>query len=319
MTTNQDIQYGLSALNTTWQEGATDFFNRGMTGPMMDLATVYKSPTVNLSLAWLANPPRMTEWLGERIVSQSRSYTLSSRMKKYQKTLEIPRESIAYGQLGIAATQVAAFFDSATSEYDGHIYSKYTSSSGVGPVGYDGVALISTSHPHGPGGAVQSNHGSTANLSYSALVTADATMRLFRAENGENYGITPTHLLVGANLRVRANELMGIDRIVGLAGDGTVDGGTRVAGATKSNPMNGAMQVIVTQREAGYHWSVLDLSKPNMKPFVMQENRFPEALSLDEMTSQPRWTRDVFQYALEGDFEATSGYWQTIYKALGTG
>lgn len=316
MATNTDIGYAQAAVNTTWQEGLSDFFNQGMVGPMLDLADVQTTATEYQAWSWLANNPRMAELIGARVIQMVRAYTFSARIKTYHKTVAYKRKDLVYGKLPTILKQIQALFADGQSEYDQHIHDKYASSSGVGPVGYDGVALISASHPHGPSGN-QSNHGSTANLSYSAVVTGDAAMRLFRRENGESFGMTPTHLLVGPNLTVRAKEILGIDRLIAVANDG-LEAGTRVAAGVKSNPMSGAMQLIINPRETGYHWSILDLSKPLLRPFTMLEGRFPEGLSRDEMTDDGRWNRDEFEYSLEGDFEACAGHWQSIYKALGT-
>jgi phage major head subunit gpT-like protein len=315
-TTNTDIAYGLAAVNTTWEEGATDFFSGGMVGPMIELLTeTYQSETEYMAHAWLANDPAMSDWLGDRIVDMVRAYTFMTRMKPKQATLEFKRKEFAYDKLGVTLKKVQAFFQGARWNYDKHMHEKYASASGAGPTGYDGVALISASHPHGPAGATQSNSASTTVLSHSALVTYDAVMRLFRKENGESYGMTPSHLMVGANNAVKAKELLGIDRLLPFANTGIEAAAAVVGGVAKTNPFDGAMQLIVNQRETGYHWSILDLTKPGIRPFVMQENRFPEALSLDSMTDAPRWQRDVFQYSLEGDFEGDAGHWQSIIKS----
>jgi phage major head subunit gpT-like protein len=315
-TTNVDISYGLAAVNTQWTEGATDFFNKGMEGPMLDLVDIVPSDTEYQAFAWLANSPMMSDWLGDRIVDMVRAYTFLTRMKPKQATIEFKRKELVYGNLPIVMKQIASFFGSARANYDAHMYAKYASNSGAGPTGYDGVSLISGSHPHGPAGATQSNSASTTALSYSALVTYDAVMRLFRRENGESYGMIPSHLMVGPNKASVGKELLGIDRLLPFANTGIEAAASVVGGVTKTNPyFSGAMQLIVNNRETGNHWSILDLTKPGIRPFVLQENRFPEAISKDQMTDDPRWQRDVFQYGLEGDYEGDAGHWQSIIKS----
>jgi len=112
--------------------------------------------------------------------------------------------------------------------------------------------------------------------------------------------------------------LLGLDRLAAVANDG-LEAGTRIGVATKSNPyFSGAMQLIVNPRETGYHATLLDLSKPGVRPIKLVLNKSPEAVSMDQMDSFARWTRDKLQYAVEADLGIGPGEWQAAYKMTGT-
>lgn len=319
---NTDLSAGLLAASTAYITGHQEFFARGMTGAYAEYTEVIPTSERQLQIDLITNHPVMSKWLGARKEKTMRHYKQVVTYDKYEATLKIKRDDIAYGRREAVSRAISDFFSRQSSAYDKAVFTEWVSSSGAGPTCYDGVALFSASHAHGPDASTQSNLGSGTALSYSALNTAVQTMQLLQFENGEPMGVNPTHIEVGPKLRTRVLELLGGDRVIGVNYAGAEATSSVVAAATRSNVFAGEYEIRINERmnAAGtghYYWTLMDLSKQGARPMILQENRFPEAVVRDSMTDPRRWSNDEFLYGLEGDFAPAAGLWQLAYRGTG--
>jgi phage major head subunit gpT-like protein len=149
-------------------------------------------------------------------------------------------------------------------------------------------------------------------------------MRLFAYENGEPMNISPDTLEVGPKLKMRAMELLSTSRLQTATAASVYDAGAAaVAAGAIPGQWNGMFNLIINPRmnasgTGHFMWTLMDLSKPGVRPMVLQENRFPEPITNDSMTSARRLAQDEFEYRLEGDFGAHPGMWACAYRGTGT-
>jgi phage major head subunit gpT-like protein len=321
--TNTDLSAGLLAASTAYLTGHQEFFAGGMVGPYAEYTEKISTRERQIQLDLITNHPVMSKWLGARKEKTLRHYKQVVTYDKYEATLKIKRDDLAYGRMEAVSRAISEFFALQSTAYDKAVFTDFISSSGAGPTCYDGQALFSTAHPHAPDSGTWSNLASGTALSYSALNTAAQTMQLWQFENGEPMGVNPTHIEVGPKLKQRALELLGADRIVGINYSGAEATSSVVASSTRTNVIAGEYEIIINPRMQAsgtghYYWTLLDLSKQSARPMIIQENRFPEPVIRDSMTDPRRWSNDEFLYGLEGDFAPAAGLPQLCYRGTGT-
>lgn len=323
MSTNLDIQASLLSANTSYMVGYEGFYSAAMPGAYQAYTEIMKADGNQITLNWLANHPVLAKWLGPVVDQFLRAYSQTTTMVPFIANLPIRRVLMAYDKTGAVAKAISDFFARNISAYDKAVFDEWMSASGAGPTCFDGTALFNTSHPHAVSGGVQSNIGAGSALSHSTLTIAEYAMRLFAYENGEPMDINPDTLEVGPKLKTRAAELLSADRLQTTTNGSAFDSGTIVAAGTRSSVWNGMFKLIVNPRmnasgTGHFMWTLMDLSKPGIRPMILQENRFPEPIVSDSMTAQRRLVNDEFEYRLEGDYGASPGMWAVAYRGTGT-
>lgn len=324
MATNLDIQASLLSANTSYMVGYEGFYNAAMPGAYQAYTEIMKTDGNQITLNWLANHPVLAKWLGPVVDNFLRAYSQTTTMVPFIANLPIRRVLMAYDKTGAVAKAISDFFSRNISAYDKAVFDEWMSASGAGPTCFDGTALFNTSHPHAVSGGVQSNIGAGSNLSQSTLTIAEYAMRLFAYENGEPMDINPDTLEYGPKLRTRALELTGSQRLQTTTNAvGGFDTGTIVAAGTVPGVWEGRFKHIVNPRmnasgTGHFMWTLMDLTKPGVRPMILQENRFPEPIVSDSMTAQRRLVADEFEYRLEGDYGASPGMWAVAYRGTGT-
>lgn len=252
------------------------------------------------------------EWVGEKQFEDARAYSRTETMKFYYKTLALKRSELQYNSSGTVAAMAANFASDAATMLDKLVIDKLSAN----PTCYDGVSLVSASHPNGAGGATWSNSSSNA-LSESELRSAIIAMQKFQRENGEYYGINPTHLMVGPDLQHLAKELVGDTRPVGVTAAGVWPAtGSAVAAAGIQNVIGGSIQVIVSPRFDSNDWLLMDLSRGNLRPMSLFVGRKPELIHDGSMTAGDRYKRDLFTWSIEFDAVAAAGLPQLCFGRI---
>lgn len=315
------LMEGLSAANTTFETAYSELYSKQLPGVYQQYTKVITGNTMVLDLRWTTNHPTMRKWLGSRVEKYVRTYQQSYVLEKYESTLPIARMLMQYNNnMNLIGDSVSQFVSNAGNAYDQAASAALDSNTGAGPIGFDGVSLVSATHPHGPGGTTQSNLALGVNLNWVNLDAARTAMTQFKFENGEPAQVHPTHIRVGPKLETRAKELVGAaQRITAYSNAGAQDATSGViAAAPIVNIWHGELDVIVDQRITNFYWDLLDLSQPGVKPVILYEGRKPVPIHLDKMTDLPRFYNDTFIFGLEGDFTAGAGMWMTIYRATGT-
>lgn len=263
--------------------------------------------------------PVIREWTGGKQFPDAQAASQSLTMKTYERSFKIKRLDLLTDRTGATAKRMQSFLNDTASIYDKLAHEALVANG----TGYDGVALLSASHPRGPAGATQSNTGTTA-LSHAQFETVMVAGSSLRDANSEPLGIAYNLLRVGPKLAALAREITGSnERIIAVANDG-LEAGTRVAAATGPNARGlqvfsgGSVDVVVDPRLVGTYddyYYLIDTSRGVM-PIVGYEFRAPEAISQDEMSAEGRFLADEFRYSVECDVVFASGVWQVIYGGL---
>jgi phage major head subunit gpT-like protein len=321
--TNQSF---VDAASTTFHAKFDELFEKGTPGFFRYFTEVIPTKSKVNEIDLLEAMPVIREWLGAKEFISIRASKLSATVKKYEKSFEIDRLDVQADQTGLTGRRIAAFLNSDGGQvYDKIVSDALVSNSGDGPVGYDGVNLISTAHPRGPSGN-QSNKSTTA-LSFGQHDSIMQAGMGLRDERGEPFGISYDVMMVGPkNMRLGMEITQSSERIIGIAGDGSLDSGTRVAATTIPNVWGpgtqvyggGPMTLLVNPRLVGTqddYYYYFDTKKGAM-PIVLFEFRSPEAIEQMQMDSEARFLLDKFRASVECDVVATAGAWQTVYAGI---
>lgn len=327
MATNLDIQAGLLNHNTGFRIMWEEAYNNADPGPyQLWTERIDANGVQQVTLGWLSNTPIWRTWTGSKVYKEPRSYTFTVTYDQREATLILKRNMVDYDQTGVVNKALNGFIQAnITDGYDNFVASQLDSASGAGPTGFDGVALYSTAHPHGPSSAsTQSNLGSASNLSHSTLVTAEQTALLWLEENGRPVRPNFNVMRVGPNLKRRAQELLSADRMVIVNSDGDFDTKRStsstfdvVGAATRSNVWQGDMTLVVDPRVTTYYWDLHDTQK-GYKPMILFITRAPEPIAQTDMTDPERFNNDNYVYSVECDVGVAAGHWYATYRGTGT-
>lgn len=264
---------------------------------------------------FLGAMPVVREWVGKRERQSQRAYNHTYALKTYEATFGLKRKKLRYDRIGAIGRRIKAFFQRNKYWKEKILFDKLVTN----PTGYDGVAMFSASHPHGPAGATQSNTGSAA-LSVNALNAASIVGASLRDERSENLGVSYDLLVVGPKNAKLGREITGSTRLMTFAADGTTDGtASQIGGVAMPNFfVGGSMNLLVWPRLVGTYddyWYCFDtvIGAPAM---ILYEGRAVEPLQRTDMEDPKRWELDEFEWALESDHCAVAGAWQSAYASI---
>jgi len=114
-----------------------------------------QSSTDRTTYPWLGQFPKLREWIGERILKSLEAHDYSIKNKKFESTVEVPRESVEDDQFGIYSPMMEEM-GIAAAEYRGDtVYDLIRQGDTL--LCYDDQPFFSASHPVGDG--VESNWG----------------------------------------------------------------------------------------------------------------------------------------------------------------
>lgn len=135
------------------------------------IATVVPSSTRQENYGWLGAWPKLREWLGDRQVQSLATSTYTLVNKKYETTVEVPRDDLdddtygIYGPMMTALGQAVAVFPDEL--VFGLLANAFTTTC------YDGQPMCSTAHPTGEL-AAQSNSGGGSGAPWFLMNTKSA-------------------------------------------------------------------------------------------------------------------------------------------------
>lgn len=250
--------------------------------------------------------PQMKEWVGERDFTAMRANAISIAITNYSKATKIERNRILgdrTGEIGAALQEWLA--DVANDKMN---LATQALLDGFSVNGYDGVPLFSASHPNAPDGGTSVNTDSNT-LSRANILTKKTRMINRQGENGRLFGVRPNVLMVGPALEDRAKDIVAQMRTQGLAADGTLDGGTRVAGTTIPQSLD--LQIVVNPYLVGtsaFHWFLLDstkMAKPIIMPVLVDATPRDDAADPFPATPDARFSVDLH-------LGLGAGAWQVI-------
>lgn len=120
-----------------------------------------------------------------------------------QRVEQLADSSAVFREKSAAGVFVNAFTDSGTD------------AEGFSVAGPDGVGLISTAHPNGPGNSTTQSNEFTLALTGPNLITVKSAMRSFGDDRGELFPVNPDTLLVPPELEETALTIVNSDRLPG--------------------------------------------------------------------------------------------------------
>lgn len=310
-------QAAVDVANQTWQSIGDEVFSVPMKGlyPLYTDEATTDSKIVNHAI--LAAFPRLREWLGSKVYADVVTYSVSGEVKPYEASFKLKRLDLITDRTFGYARRMRQWMEDASLVND--VCSNYLLSN---PVGYDGVALFSASHPGGPAGATQSNTTTSA-LSFATLDAALQNGGLLADENGISLGIQYSVLRVGPKLASLAREIVksGI-RPVAINASG-VEATSSVLAATNIENFKGlqifdggALTIVVDPQLRGTYDDYWYLHDPRILPIARYVLREIEPVINDQMTSAARFERDELEYSVEGDFALVPAMWQGTYAGI---
>lgn len=276
-------------------ETLADSALRGSVSPVWQLFARRVTPNGSLAHEVIipGATPAWKEMKGQREYESFRVYTKRVPLKKYDKYLRLPRESVVYDNTGATAQALSDFTANLGEFLNKHAIEALHSN----PTGADGVALINDSHPFASGGGSWDNKLTDA-LSFSSFSTARAAMRSLKKENGELIGLEPRVLLVHPDQEQVALEIAQADQRPVSVGTAGAINSAGIGGSAITNVFRGSIDVVVSGYWTSGDWLLVD---PRYAPLIVPVWRDPETVIVDDMTAHQRVENDLFVYGVEAD------------------
>jgi len=309
----------LDAASVTFEQRLQDIFENGAPGFWTEFTERVPAKSKKIQVDFLGAMPKLRKWVGPKEFQVMRPYEFVATLEKYEKSWEFDRMDVEYDQTGLVNRRINAALADVGRWYD----TIATDTLVANPTGYDGVGLYSSSHPHGPSGATQSNTTTSA-LSFSTFETAMVNFQLLADEQGEPFDMEAITLMTGPKLWPIAMEIIEADaKPVGVdagnnfrqPGDAA---GTNVAATTRYNVWQGKVRYVLNRRLRGTYddyWYLFG-KITGAPPILLYVGRDPQAVRKDRMEDDQRFNNDIYQYSVESDATGVAGAWQATYAGI---
>lgn len=248
----------------------------------------------------------------DRAFDGLRAYAASYDLEEVYAALRLERIKVQNDSSGRITRELQRFVQRGASIINTKVWTKLTANTVTGP---DGVALLSTAHPNGDGGATQSNKTTDA-LSHASYNAGKAAMRSYTRENGEDLDMTASHLFVHPDEERIAKEITGAERPVSVDNAGAVDTGTRIGVTSITNVYQGDTTVVVTPKITSGDWLLMDLTKPGVRPWALGHGAPMQAAYPDERDDYVVRKLAMLEWVISGDIAHGPGHWQAAYGKL---
>lgn len=245
--------------------------------------------------AWMANLPRMREWLGERVVQNvsSRGHIIVN--KPFELTIELTQDEIEDDQLGVYNPVVQQMGMSAAKLQDDQIGALLKA--GLSTLCYDGQFFFDTDHPYNMDNAAlgtYANRFTAKPLTMANFDNVRTTMRTYKGDNGKPLGMNPRLLVVPPQLETTALQIANAEQIAPATAFGI-----NASGGFQTNVIKGSVDVLVVEDLADEPgaWYLADVSKP-IKPLVWQNRKAPQFVQFTDPSSESVFWRRRFVYGV---------------------
>jgi len=246
-------------------------------------------------LNWLGDVPGMQEWTGDRVLQRLRDTDFAIRNKKWANGIVVDVDDIEDDNLGVVKPRILMLADKAGLHMRNLLIDLIKN--GATGLCYDGKYFFAADHEENKSG-VQSNKHNLA-LSAANFRTVYAGMLELKNDQGENMGVTPTHLWCNTTLQSTAEEICFAER--DSNGKTNVDKG-------KVKPL------VFPSLGSTTMWGLADLSKP-YKPLIKQMRRKVRFRAQDNPEADSVFMRDEARFGADYRGNAGYGLWQLM--ALG--
>jgi len=269
-----------------------------------EIGTIERTQKGEARIPFLWYPPRMREWVGERLIGSLDGGMHIIPTRTYEATVAVPRTAVEddqYGAIERAARGLASeFFRFVHQSYINILQNGGTLNT------FDGLPLLSANpNARGPNNVnLVSKSLSLENLSEGIQV-----MGLYTEPDGRPLGMRPTHLLVGPANEFTAKNLVQSQQLIR---SGSTD---RVMGA--ANPWAGSMTVLVSNYITGNDWYLIAAGPNEYRPAIMVERRdVPvEFVAHTSPDHESVFRRDSYEYGTRARVGFGAGAWYAVYAS----
>jgi len=269
-----------------------------------EIGTIERTQKGEARIPFLWYPPRMREWVGERLIGSLDGGMHIIPTRSYEATVAVPRTAVEddqYGAIERAARGLA-------SEFFRFVHQSYIDilANGAALTTFDGQPLL-TNNPatRGPNNVnlVQQP------LSLENLSAGIQAMGLYTEPDGRPLGMRPTHLLVGPANEFRAKNIVQSQQLI-IAG--STD---RVQGT--ANPWAGSLTVLVSSYITDGDWYLIAAGANEYRPAIMVE-RTDVPVEFAAHTSPDHesvFRRDSYEYGTRARVGFGAGAWYAVYAS----
>ncbi len=263
------------------------------------VATEVPSSTREESYNWMANLPKMREWLGPRVIQNLSKYNYSILNRDFELTIGVDRNDIEDDKLGIYQVQAKGIARATASHPDELVFGLFPA--GFASLCFDGHPFFHDSHPLGPDGMMQSNLGHGA-LTAANFAAAKAQMSSLVDEAGRPLNIMPDLLVVPPQLEGAARTILNAELIGGSTNIWRNSCDLLVVPALASDPTK---------------WYLIDSKQPVM-PFIFQRRKAPQFVQKTNPEDEKAFMEKLFLFGVDSRDNAGLGLWQLAYGSDGT-
>ena len=269
-----------------------------------EIGTIERTQKGEARIPFLWYPPRMREWVGERLVGSLDGGMHIIPTRTYEATVAVPRTAVEddqYGAIERAARGLA-------SEFFRFLHESYINilQNGATLTTFDGQPLL-TANPN-TRGANNVNLVSQP-LSIESVSAGVAAMGLYTEPNGRPLSMRPTHLLVGPRNEFTAKTIVQSKQLI-IAGNTD-----RLQG--NANPWVDAMTVLVSSYITGNDWYLIAAGANEYRPVIMVE-RSDVGVEFVAHTSPDHesvFRRDSYEYGTRARLGFGAGAWYAVYAS----
>jgi phage major head subunit gpT-like protein len=258
---------------------------------------------------WLGAPPKMTEWIGDRVLQRLRAAGTEIKNKKWANGIEVQSETIDDDKLGLVRPRIVSMSEAYwLNRWEQVLYQLNYGASVVKSYNYDTDSQYFFDTQHSEGDSGEQANVTTNLLDADSYAAARAAMQNLKNDRGVKMGISPTHLLVCPTLEGMGRELLMCER--------------NPAGAT-NKWYKTAELVVVPGLDAGDFtadkaWMLLDARKA-IKPVIDQVRKQVVFSALEKPDDQNVFMRSTYNYGADYRGNAGPALWQLVYASLGSG
>jgi phage major head subunit gpT-like protein len=247
---------------------------------LMDrIATVYSSTTGYENYGWLVKLQGMKEWLGERIFAKAAKRAMRVRNRKWSTAISMDIDDFEDNKAGPYGQAFEAIGVEAANLWPDLSNQALLLNSGW----VDGKKFFAADRVYGK--ATICNAVTTA-FSYAAVVTALATVKAYKGENGSSLKVRPDLLVVGPALENDARLLATADKLI-------------IGGVEQQNTLKGAFDVMVNPEFTDTFanvWMLMDTKKV-VKPVGVQKRQEAALVFYTDDTCECVKIRDQYDAA----------------------
>ena len=262
------------------------------------VAMIVPSTTRDESYAWLGAVPSMREWIGNREIKNLAAYGYTIQNRDFELTVSVPRNDVEDDRIGVYGPMFQDLAYSAKCHPDKLVFGLFPRS--FTELCFDGKPFISSGHPSGMKGKVQSNKG-TYKLTPDSYGAARTQMMCITNDQGEVLNIVPDLLVVAPQKEAIARTILMAEEI-----------------HQEVNIYRDTAELLVVPELAANpeQWFLLCTKRP-VRPFIFQNRRQPRLVAKDRPNDDNVFWDREFIYGVDSRCSAGYGLWQLAFGSTG--